>query len=468
MELFKEKNEHLKELFEEVSYQSFYRDIFPSGSFERKGKYDDRKGNGIAVTIDKDSYTRVTITDEHEQIDDLVNHDFVILNGLSYFGNERTMRNATLLYAMIFDIDGLSDLNKLKNLISHVTGNERINPRPTYLVNSGHGVHLYYVFKEPIPLYNHLKEPLKKMKYHLTARLWNQYVSDIEEPQYQGLNQGFRMVGSPTKFGKDYRLTAFKIGDKIDLDYLNSFITNEDDQVTNIEYESTLSLEQAKEKYPDWYEHKIKGNEKKKTWKVKRDLYDWWLGRIKNEATYGHRYFCIMALAIYAIKCDVPFSELEQDSYDLIPRMNEANPQEPFTHEDVLSALNAYDENYKNFPRTDLEKLTAIAMPENKRNYQSQKNHLEESRAIRDIRMKRENKVWWNEEGAPTKEKLVLDYIKENPNDNPTQIARALNVSRPTVYKYLKVFREESIYDEEPLIDVKGNKFNQLKIKENS
>ena len=101
MELFIEKNIYLREVFEEVNYQSFYRDIFPSGSFERKGKYDDKKGNGIAVTIDEKHYTRVTITDEHEQIDDLVNHDFVILNGLSYFGNERTMRNATLLYGVV-------------------------------------------------------------------------------------------------------------------------------------------------------------------------------------------------------------------------------------------------------------------------------------------------------------------------------------------------------------------------------
>ncbi|MDE8272645.1 hypothetical protein PT189_08765, partial [Erysipelothrix rhusiopathiae] len=183
MELFMEKNAYLNNLFDEVNFKLFYRDIFPIGSFERRGCFDDKKGNGIAVTIEKDRYTRVTVTDEHDQIEELVNHDFVILNGLSYFGNERTMRNATLLYAMIFDIDGLSDLNKLKNLISHVTGKECINPRPTYLVNSGHGVHLYYVFKEPIPLYNHLKEPLKRMKYHLTTRLWNQYVSDIEEPQ---------------------------------------------------------------------------------------------------------------------------------------------------------------------------------------------------------------------------------------------------------------------------------------------
>lgn len=444
IEIFIKKNEYLLNEFDEVDYKTFYRDLFPLGSFERKGKYDDKKGNGIAITIDKDRYTRVTVTDEHEQIDELVNHDFVILNGLSYFGNERTMRNATLLYAMVFDIDGLNDLNKLKNLISHVTGKERINPRPTYLVNSGHGVHLYYVFKEPIPLYNHLKEPLKKMKYHLTARLWNQYVSDIEEPQYQGLNQGFRMVGSPTKFGKNYRLTAFKIGDKIDLDYLNSFITNPDDQVTNIEYESTLTLEEAKEKYPDWYDRKINGNEKKKTWKVKRDLYDWWLGRIKNEATYGHRYFCIMALAIYAIKCDVPFTELEQDSYDLIPRMNEANLQEPFTHEDVLSALNAYDENYKNFPRADLEKLTAIAMPKNKRNYQKQSDHLEEARAIRDIRMKRENKVWYNENGRPvgsgTKENEVKEWRTQNPKGTKAQCNRDTGIDPKTIRKWWTLF----------------------------
>ena len=436
MKLFNEKNSYLRERFSEVDTQSFYRDIFPLGSFERQGKYDDKKGNGIAVIIDKERYTRVTVTDEHEQIDELINHDFVIMNGLSYFGNERTMRNATLLYAMIFDIDGLSDLDKLHNLINHVTGEPRINPRPTYIVNSGHGVHIYYVFKEPIPLYNHLKEPLKKMKYHLTRRLWNQYVSDIEEPQYQGLNQGFRMVGSPTKLGKEYRLTAFKVGDKVDLEYLNSFVTHEEDKVTQIEYQSTLSLEQAKEKYPDWYEHKILKKEKKKTWKVKRDLYDWWLGRIKNEATYGHRYFCIMALVIYATKCEIPFTELEQDAFDLIPRMNVLHDKDEFTHEDVLSALNAYGENYKNFPRADLEKLTAIAMPPNKRNGRKQELHLKGARAIQEINDP--NGIWRNKKGQPSKELMVKNYLANNPNATPTEVARALNISRPTVYKYMK------------------------------
>lgn len=106
---------------------------------------------------------------------------------------------------------GLTDSEKaLGNLLHQIEHNQ--NPRPTYIVNSGHGLHLYYIFKEPIKLYNHIKEPLKKMKFELTERLWNIFTSDLKEKQFQGIFQGFRMVGSPSKFGKEYRLRAFKTG----------------------------------------------------------------------------------------------------------------------------------------------------------------------------------------------------------------------------------------------------------------
>lgn len=42
------------------------------------------------------------------------------------------------------------------------------------------------------------------------------------------------------------------------------------------------------------------------------------------------------------------------------------------------------------------------------------------------------------EVGRPDKKQLVKDYIRDHPIDNPTQIAKALNISRSTVYKYLK------------------------------
>ena len=60
--------------------------------------------------------------------------------------------------------------------------------------------------------------------------------------------------------------------------------------------------------------------------------------------------------------------------------------------------------------------------------------HLKGARAIQEIN----NPEWRNKKGQPTKEDLVKDFIKKNPEKNPTQIARELGVSRPTVYKYLK------------------------------
>lgn len=43
----------LESSFDEIHYLDFYREIFPEGSFEEKGVYEDGKYNGIAVAIEK-------------------------------------------------------------------------------------------------------------------------------------------------------------------------------------------------------------------------------------------------------------------------------------------------------------------------------------------------------------------------------------------------------------------------------
>ena len=58
-ELYREKNEHLEKFLEPVEPYEFYREIFPEGSFERKGHFEDRKGNGIAVTVPKGEVDKV-------------------------------------------------------------------------------------------------------------------------------------------------------------------------------------------------------------------------------------------------------------------------------------------------------------------------------------------------------------------------------------------------------------------------
>lgn len=101
-ELYREKNEHLEKFLEPVEPYAFYREIFPEGSFERKGHFEDRKGNGIAVTVPKgevDKATgialqiegdgkakRCTITDELDELRELQDTDFTIMSPISYLG----------------------------------------------------------------------------------------------------------------------------------------------------------------------------------------------------------------------------------------------------------------------------------------------------------------------------------------------------------------------------------------------
>ncbi len=88
------------------------------------------------------------------------------------------------------------------------------------------------------------------------------------------------------------------------LEYIPSS-NGERQKLEGILRKSTMSLAEAKAKYPDWYERRIVKGERRGRWTVKRDLYDWWLRRIRDEIRVGHRYHGIMTLAVYAKKCGI-------------------------------------------------------------------------------------------------------------------------------------------------------------------
>ncbi|EZV85047.1 hypothetical protein U896_02584, partial [Staphylococcus aureus 22835] len=44
---------------------------------------------------------------------------------------------------------------------------------------------------------------------------------------------------------------------------------------------------------------------------------------------------------------------------------------------------------------------------------------------------------WTDNNGRPSKENLVKEYLEENPDHSPTEIAKNLKISRTTVYKYI-------------------------------
>ena len=68
-QLYKLKNEWLGQFFEEVKPKEFYRAVFPEGSFERKGHFEDGKPNGIITIVENDKAKNRIVFDDLSVID---------------------------------------------------------------------------------------------------------------------------------------------------------------------------------------------------------------------------------------------------------------------------------------------------------------------------------------------------------------------------------------------------------------
>ena len=449
--LYIEKNVHLGQFLEQVESFDFYREIFPEGSFERKGIYDDRKPNGIAVSlpgrggsvngialeIEGDGKARrYIITDDLKKLDELKETDFTIMAPISYFGRKRSGKFARFIYALVFDLDGVG-MPQLRDVLHQM--NKGILPKATFVVNSGTGLHLYYVLTEPIPMYPQNQHYLKELKYSLTRQIWNRFTSTIRQPQMQGLMQGFRVVGSGTKLGKGYPVVAYRLGDRVALDDLLEYIPSsngERQKVEGILRKSCMPLAEAKEKYPDWYERRVVKKERRGRWTVKRDLYDWWLRRIRDEIRVGHRYHGVMTLAIYAKKCDIEEEELRRDAYSLLLPYDEMSVEEVnrFTRDDVEAALSMFNEDYVTFPRDDIARLSGMSMPVNKRNWRKQAEHLGRARAVQAF--DDPDGEWRNREGRPKAQVCVYEWRQQHPAGRKVDCRRDTGLDPKTIRKW--------------------------------
>lgn len=447
---YNEQIEYLSSQYDEINGYDFYKYIFPNN--ENKGEFNTNfsKPNAIYLYQDeKDQGTkrrlrrRIMLNDvwEEDYMTYIEGNFSTLCSGLAYRNRANKIMNAQSMNALVFDLDGVG-LYELRNLFLRF-GNDpqtmRTLPMPTFVVSSGSGLHVYYVFKEPIDLYPNIKLQLKKLKYELTFRMW-EYKSTSQEKaiQYQSINQGFRMVGSVNEKHK-VEIRAFKTGERVTLEYINQYVREQFRVDINKPFRpSQITRAEAKERYPEWYQRVVvEKNKKNKKWDIKSKqgyaLYEWWVRQV-DSIKGGHRYFFLMCMSIYACKCDVPKSKLKKDMQKVFDKLQDIEHENELTDYDIESALEAYDKEYYNFKIEDIEKLTDVRIDRNKRNGRKQDLHLKLARSQLSV-LKEMGEV---EVGRPTKEQLVKEYIKKHPKDNPTQIAKALNVSRPTVYKYIK------------------------------
>lgn len=456
----------LDDMFTEVSPREFYRGIFPAGELDAAGAFTKGKYTGVVVAVEKgkkwngrQKVKRYSLTDDLEAVDIAVaSDDFCICSPLSYAGKQRTAEHARMLYAIAVDVDkirvtrdryGAERATGLINLWErHIMEVKRL-PRPTYIVSSGTGLHLYYVLEKPLPLYEDIAFELQDYKRELTRLIWHDTIVDIksiDEVQQEGIYQGFRMPGTITKSGG--RARAFKTGERVTMEYLNSFVGALFRARKAKEHKrGNVKLAEAAEKWPGWYERRIVRGEKRGQWNISRNLYDWWKEQIKSGATVGHRYYCLMMLAVYAQKCShydakhnpqpVTREELERDSFELLEYMEKLTTDENnhFTEDDILAALEAFDERWTTYPRNSVEYKSGITIKENKRNGRKQAEHIKLMNYIRDEINKNTE---WNKAGNGRKSKAVIieEWRQLNPEGTIKECIAETGLGKSTVYRH--------------------------------
>jgi hypothetical protein len=432
------------DVYEFVRYIFERNDLLP---FEMEGEdrdYQNHKYNGILCEILDTGRTRTfLILNSLSFLEEIKGRKFVVMSPITYIGRNRTANNSRYLYAIAIDLDGVEEKH-IGSLFKQF-GNGLIYP-PNIIVSSGNGLHLYYILKEPVALFEDIKELMKRFKYGLIDLVWSGFTSK-QSRQYQGIFQGFRVPETQTKFGEtvkayiNYDIPFYgikELNERLDDDIK---LTKE--EILQIEkgvYKpKKVSLSKAKELYPDWYERRIiKGDKTRKKWNIKRDLYDWWKRKItlNREVREGHRYFCLMTLSMYATKCNISYEELKKDAYSFLEEMEKktVNEDNHFTEEDIEDALRAYKESYITFPRRDIERITGLLIPANKRNGRKQAAHIKMMNLIRDEI--NQNINWRQGNGRKEKKDIVLEWRSKNELGTKAQCIKETGLSKPTVYKW--------------------------------
>ena len=461
---YREKNRYLVEEYPEVTASEFYQSIFPFDTMERKYDPFRRFSNPIftyrtAEYSEKEQkkvaffHNEVVYSDHFEESLALTQkNDLALCSCCSYSGRRKLAKNAFRCHGFIIDLDGVG-LRQLQNFFGWVEQLEKI-PRPTYVVNSGNGVHIYYIFENPVPLYPNVTQHLQNLKHGLTDWVWNKETSTypIKERQHQGIYQAFRMVGSCTKLAHDYKaperylVRAFRTGPPVTIEYLNRFVSEEFKCPENPDYSSWewvdgehYSLAECQLRYPDWYQRRIIDKEPPNQWHCNRALYDWWYRTIQNldNVKDGNRYHCISMLYVYAQKCMLAKELVDADAMNLLDEYNGLTMREgnDFTVQDIKDAAKFYNSKFARMTKKEIERRTGIRMPDGaKRNGRKQISHLERARAVQDIDYP--DGSWRNKDGRPSKQMIVQEWREKHPRGRKVDCIKETGLSKPTVYRW--------------------------------
>lgn len=468
---FAYKNEILAGCFDEVNPFTFYETVFSDKdiytdtcivSYGSNEKMPLVKANPIEKT------TKVLTIEE--MITSSVDYGNVYVAPASFFRNCNITKCLKSLYAIVVDFDGDKrgvSVDLLKWLLERIFENEDDLPSPTFVTNSGKGLHLFWVFEKPVPMFNENKRIMSEL-----YKAIHQKLADYNaKPQKHHFAQAYRVVGSRTKLNQT--TTAFKTGEVLPAETLlrdfgieKAIIWNEGRKKEKMEpSESMLKLAENIEKTlgvvcenrDDWdYVHKYISDNKKaftETFKLnqserfrKNDGTGWgsplWYATMKDriirDTPEGNRYTSLMALTVIGYKCNIPFETVKKDIDEIIIKW-QIRPKsfEVRFHDEYRNRIdNMYSEKFKKVRKVQLEEWLGFKMTSSsKRNGRKRAEHIKLMNFVRDEL--NQNKTW-NKEGNGRKPKkdIVQQWRLENPDGKKADCIRDTGLTKPTVYKW--------------------------------
>lgn len=421
-EQFDEKNMVLQNFGEQVSPWAMYEDIF--GDLETEVP--------VVIITDEDDAAvgkRIVPMSLEEAIERCRDRNDLLVGGCTYFNNWISKKSAKDIFTFIIDMDNVYS-GTLQNALRqnwHTASGEPL-PMPTYIVNSGTGLHLYFALNEPIPNYKASTEDLDRVYRALAVQQTTKRV--YLKKQVQWFGQDFRMAGGLNKY--DWENTVFRVGEKWDIDELAKAVGLQDVHF--------LRYGEKRQSPPPQSRKRKKGQ----GWHTNRAFYDYALRNCQDKTKEGNRYTSMCALSVIAWKCAVPATELERDLLALLPHYNKGAIRK-VKEKEIYSAMKMYNDKAMLTQRERIEDWQGWEFKPIKRNGQKQADHLEEARAIRDIRMRRQGKKWTDGNGRPSAAVKVQDWQAANPHGRKCDCIRATGLSRPTVDRWWKKELEDSL-----------------------
>ncbi len=131
-----------------------------------------------------------------EMITSSVEYGNVYVAPASFFRNCNITKCLKSLYAIVVDFDGDKrgvSVDLLKWLLERISENEDDLPSPTFVTNSGKGLHLFWVFEKPVPMFNENKRVMSELYKAIHQKLAELQCQASKAPFRPGI-QGSRIT----------------------------------------------------------------------------------------------------------------------------------------------------------------------------------------------------------------------------------------------------------------------------------